>query len=81
MNIFASYLLHIWVFAYISRHTGTFNCLLVHTVSSGGIKFCSRKIREIISLILFAVVPDHRKSLTDPLPALVPDGQGNVQYF
>ena len=28
---------------------------------------------KIISLILFAVVPDHRKSLTDPLPALVPE--------
>ena len=27
---------------------------------------------KIISLILFAVVPDHRKSLTDPLPAFVP---------
>ena len=26
-----------------------------------------------ISLILFAVVPDHRKSLTDPLLALVPE--------
>ena len=26
---------------------------------------------KIIVLILFAVVPDHRKSLTDPLPALV----------
>ena len=29
--------------------------------------------QKIISLILFAVVPDHRKSLTDPLPALVPE--------
>ena len=29
--------------------------------------------KKIISLILFAVVPDHRKSLTDPLPALVPE--------
>ena len=28
---------------------------------------------KIISFILFAVVPDHRKSLTDPLPALVPE--------
>ena len=25
---------------------------------------------KIISLILFAVVPDHRQSLTNPLPAL-----------
>ena len=47
---------------YISRHTGTFNCLSVRIVSSGGIKICSRKIWKIISLILFAVVPDHRKS-------------------
>ena len=32
-------LLHFkWVFAYISRHTGMFNCLSVHIVSSGGIK-------------------------------------------
>ena len=35
---------------------------------------------------IFAVVPDHshRKSLTDPLPALVPDpadGQGNGKDF
>ena len=37
--------------------------LSVRIVSSGGIK-----IGKIISLILFAVVPDHRKSLTDPLP-------------
>ena len=27
--------------------------------------------QKIIWLILFAVVPDHRKSLTNPLPALV----------
>ena len=27
--------------------------------------------QKIISLILFAAMPDHRKSLTDPLPALV----------
>ena len=36
------------------------------------------------NVVLFAVVPDHshRKSLTDPLPALVPDRddeQGNQQ--
>ena len=31
-------LLHFkWVFAYISGHTGTFNCLSVRIVSSGGI--------------------------------------------
>ena len=29
--------------------------------------------KKIISLILFAVMLDHRKSLTDPLPALVPE--------
>ena len=29
--------------------------------------------KKIISLILFAVLPDHRISLTDPLPALVPE--------
>ena len=29
--------------------------------------------KKIISLILFAVVLDHRKSLTDPLPAFVPE--------
>ena len=69
------------VFAYISRHTGTFNCLSVCTVSPGGIKICSRKVGKIISLVLFIVVPDHRKSLTDPLPALVLDEQGNRQYF
>ena len=28
---------------------------------------------KIILLILFAVVPDHRKSLNNPLPALVPE--------
>ena len=55
--------------------------LSVRIVSSGGIKIFSRKIGKIISLILFAVVPDHRKSLTDPLPALVPDEQCNGQYF
>ena len=38
------------------------------------------------NVILFAVVPDHshRKSLTDPLPALVPDladGHGNGKDF
>ena len=60
-----------------------FNCLSLCIVSSGGIKVCSRKIGKIISLILFAVVPDYRESLTDPLPALplVPDEQGNGQYF
>ena len=35
-----------WAFAYIPRHTGTFNCLSVRIVSSGGIKICSRKIGE-----------------------------------
>ena len=70
-----------WVFAYISRNTGTFNCLSVRIVLSGGIKICSWKIGKIISLILFAVVRDHRKSLTDPLPALVPVEKGNGQYF
>ena len=66
-----------WVFAYISRHTGTFNCLSVRIVSSGGIKICNTKIGKIISLVLFAVLPDHRKSLTDPF---VPDEQCNGQY-
>ena len=38
------------------------------------------------NVILFAIVPDqsNRKSLTDPLPALVPDpadGQGNEKDF
>ena len=55
-----------------------FNCLSVCIVSSGGIKICSRKVGKIISLILFAVVPDHRKSLIDPL---VPDEQHNGLYF
>ena len=57
------------------------NCLSVHIVSSGGINICSRKIGKIILLIRSAIVPDHRKSLTDPLPALVPHEQGKGQYF
>ena len=37
------------------------------------VEFRLQKDQKIISLILFAVVPDHRKSLTDSLPALVPE--------
>ena len=35
-----------WAFDYISKHTGTFSCLSVRIVSSGGIKIYSRKIGE-----------------------------------
>ena len=42
-----------------------FKCLSVCVVSSGGIKVYGRKIGKIILLVLFSVVPDYRKSLTD----------------
>ena len=67
-----------WVFDYISRHTGKFNCLLVQIVSSGGTKICSRNIGKITSLALFAVVSYHRKYLIWTLWCLITNAMDNI---
>ena len=36
-----------WVFAYISRHNGTFNCLSIHIVSSVELRFAAGRLGKL----------------------------------